>query len=287
MKGLITIRRRAVGTDSFLGEFGMNLSSDPRRSPSPRSRSTSPTAGGRPLSSVGPIDESQLFYLESRGIPPDEARKFIVLGFLEPVVARVPLVVAQDHLATSSRRSGRPAPRRRERPQPDATTTSPATAPARRAGVRRSIFSTPRGDRSVSSLLPRRAGAVAREVVEASGSGARDAVGAGGPAGLEELAKAVLRRRQRDARDDRLEEPEDDELAGLVGRDAAALEVEQLRLVDRADGARVGRARQSGWSISSDGIATDRAAFDRFIPNSPRKLSVPWADFSIVMRPFM
>src|SRR4029453_2075507 len=35
-------------------------------------------------SSVGPIDETQLFYLESRGIPPDEARKFIVLGFLVP-----------------------------------------------------------------------------------------------------------------------------------------------------------------------------------------------------------
>jgi Fe-S cluster assembly protein SufD len=49
-------------------------------------------------SSVGPVDEMQLFYLESRGIPPDEARKFIVLGFLEPVVARVPLVDAQDHL---------------------------------------------------------------------------------------------------------------------------------------------------------------------------------------------
>ena len=43
-------------------------------------------------------------------------------------------------------------------------------------------------------------------------------------------------------RDDRLEEAEDDELARLVGRDAAALEVEQLGLVDRADRARVGRA---------------------------------------------
>ena len=49
-------------------------------------------------SSVGPIDETQLFYLESRGIPPDEARKFIVLGFLEPVVARVPLADARDRL---------------------------------------------------------------------------------------------------------------------------------------------------------------------------------------------
>jgi len=47
---------------------------------------------------VGPIDETQLFYLESRGIPPDDARKFIVLGFLEPVVARVPLAEAQNRL---------------------------------------------------------------------------------------------------------------------------------------------------------------------------------------------
>jgi Fe-S cluster assembly protein SufD len=49
-------------------------------------------------SSVGPIDEAQLFYLESRGIPADEARKFIVLGFLEPVVARVPLEAARERL---------------------------------------------------------------------------------------------------------------------------------------------------------------------------------------------
>ena len=34
-------------------------------------------------------------------------------------------------------------------------------------------------------------------------------------------------------------------------------------------------------------MATERAAFDRFIPNSPRKLSVPIAVFSIVIRPFM
>jgi Fe-S cluster assembly protein SufD len=49
-------------------------------------------------SSVGPIDETQLFYLESRGIDPEEARKFIVLGFLEPVVARVPLESAREQL---------------------------------------------------------------------------------------------------------------------------------------------------------------------------------------------
>jgi Fe-S cluster assembly protein SufD len=49
-------------------------------------------------SSVGPVDELQLFYLVSRGITPVDARKSIVLGFLEPVVARVPLGDTQDRL---------------------------------------------------------------------------------------------------------------------------------------------------------------------------------------------
>jgi len=34
----------------------------------------------------------------SRGLPREIARKFIVLGFLEPVVARIPLGDAQDRL---------------------------------------------------------------------------------------------------------------------------------------------------------------------------------------------
>jgi Fe-S cluster assembly protein SufD len=49
-------------------------------------------------SSVGPIDETQVFYLMSRGLPRELARKFIVLGFLEPVVARIPLAEAEQRL---------------------------------------------------------------------------------------------------------------------------------------------------------------------------------------------
>jgi Fe-S cluster assembly scaffold protein SufB len=99
MKGMIVIDRSAVGTDSFLGEFGMNLSKATRSVAIPSLEIDQPDCRrAAHASSVGPIDESQLFYLESRGIPPDEARKFIVLGFLEPVVARVPLADAQDRL---------------------------------------------------------------------------------------------------------------------------------------------------------------------------------------------
>jgi Fe-S cluster assembly scaffold protein SufB len=99
MKGMIVIEKSAVGTDSYLGEFGMNLSKSTRSVAIPSLEIDQPDCRrAAHASSVGPIDESQLFYLESRGIPPDEARKFIVLGFLEPVVARVPVVDAQDRL---------------------------------------------------------------------------------------------------------------------------------------------------------------------------------------------
>ena len=99
MKGLIRIEKSAHGTDSFLGEFGMNLSKATRSVAIPSLEIDQPDCRrAMHSSSVGPVDEGQLFYLESRGIPPDEARKFIVLGFLEPVVARVPLASAQDRL---------------------------------------------------------------------------------------------------------------------------------------------------------------------------------------------
>jgi Fe-S cluster assembly scaffold protein SufB len=99
MKGLITIEKTAVGTDSFLGEFGMNLSRSARAVAIPSLEIDQPDCRrAMHSSSVGPIDPAQLFYLETRGIPPDEARKFIVLGFLEPVVAQVPLEAARDHL---------------------------------------------------------------------------------------------------------------------------------------------------------------------------------------------
>jgi Fe-S cluster assembly scaffold protein SufB len=99
MKGMIVIDRSAIGTDSFLGEFGMNLSKSTRSVAIPSLEIDQPDCRrAAHASSVGPIDETQLFYLESRGIPPDDARKFIVMGFLEPVVARVPVADAQDRL---------------------------------------------------------------------------------------------------------------------------------------------------------------------------------------------
>ena len=98
-KGMIQIERTAVGTDSFLGEFGMNLSKRARAVAIPSLEIDQPDVRrASHSSSVGPIDEAQVFYLQSRGLPRDLARKFIVMGFLEPVVARIPLPEAQERL---------------------------------------------------------------------------------------------------------------------------------------------------------------------------------------------
>jgi Fe-S cluster assembly scaffold protein SufB len=99
LKGLVTIEKSAIGTDSFLGEYGMNLSKKARAVAIPSLEIDQPDCRRVAHSSaVGPIDETQLFYLETRGISPEDARKFIVLGFLEPVVARIPLESARDAL---------------------------------------------------------------------------------------------------------------------------------------------------------------------------------------------
>jgi Fe-S cluster assembly scaffold protein SufB len=99
MKGLAVIDLPAHGTDSYLGEFAMLLSRQARSVAIPSLEIDQPDCRRvAHASSVGPIDESQLFYLESRGLSPEEARKFIVLGYLEPVVARVPLESARDRL---------------------------------------------------------------------------------------------------------------------------------------------------------------------------------------------
>jgi Fe-S cluster assembly scaffold protein SufB len=99
MKGLATIDLPAHGTDSYLGEFAMLLSRQARSVAIPSLEIDQPDCRRvAHASSVGPIDESQLFYLMSRGLDPEEARKAIVLGYLEPVVARVPLESARDRL---------------------------------------------------------------------------------------------------------------------------------------------------------------------------------------------
>ena len=61
-------------------------------------------------STVGPIDDDQLYYLESRGIPPDDAERLIVLGFFDDVLERLPVERAVAGLAALGGREARAPP---------------------------------------------------------------------------------------------------------------------------------------------------------------------------------
>ncbi|MEI6155854.1 MAG: SufD family Fe-S cluster assembly protein [bacterium] len=99
IKGVTTIPRSGRGTNSYLGEFGMLLSKTARSVAIPSLWIDQPdcerAAHG---SSVGPIDPAQIFYLRSRGLTDAEARRTIVMGFLEPVVAALPLEAEAERL---------------------------------------------------------------------------------------------------------------------------------------------------------------------------------------------
>ena len=47
---------------------------------------------------VGPVDEEQLFYLQCRGLPRDEAERLLIAGFFTGVIQRVPVVQVRTKL---------------------------------------------------------------------------------------------------------------------------------------------------------------------------------------------
>jgi Fe-S cluster assembly protein SufD len=49
-------------------------------------------------SAVGPIDEEQRFYLESRGVPTAIAERLIVTGFFDQVLSKLPVAGVADAL---------------------------------------------------------------------------------------------------------------------------------------------------------------------------------------------
>ena len=99
VKGVTTIPRSGRGTNSYLGEFGMLLSKTARSVAIPSLWIDQPdcerAAHG---SSVGPIDPNQIFSLRARGLTEAEARRTMVMGYLEPVVAALPLEEEADRL---------------------------------------------------------------------------------------------------------------------------------------------------------------------------------------------
>jgi len=88
--GLIRIRKEARGTNAFQTNRNLVLSEGAGAESVPNLEIETDDVRCSHASAVGPIDEDQLYYLESRGVPPQVAERLIVLGFLSEILDRLP-----------------------------------------------------------------------------------------------------------------------------------------------------------------------------------------------------
>lgn len=88
--GDVLIGADATGTDSYEANRNLVLTTGARADSIPNLEiETGDIAGAGHASATGRFDEEQLFYLEARGIPEDEARRLVVLGFLTEIVQKI------------------------------------------------------------------------------------------------------------------------------------------------------------------------------------------------------
>ncbi|HEV7742188.1 MAG TPA: Fe-S cluster assembly protein SufD [Pseudolysinimonas sp.] len=88
--GDVLIGRAATGTDSYEQNRNLVLSEGTRADSIPNLEiETGDIAGAGHASATGRFDDEHLFYLQSRGITEDEARRLVVLGFLSEIVQKI------------------------------------------------------------------------------------------------------------------------------------------------------------------------------------------------------
>jgi Fe-S cluster assembly protein SufD len=88
--GLIHVAKDARGTNAFQTNRNVKLSDGAWAESVPNLEIENNDVHCSHASTVGPIDEDQRFYLESRGVPPQVAERLIVAGFFEEVLANLP-----------------------------------------------------------------------------------------------------------------------------------------------------------------------------------------------------
>ena len=88
--GMIHIGKDARGTVAHQTNRNLLLSPDSSAESVPNLEIENNDVKCSHASAVGPIDEEHRYYLESRGVPPSEAERLIVLGFFADLLNRVP-----------------------------------------------------------------------------------------------------------------------------------------------------------------------------------------------------
>jgi Fe-S cluster assembly protein SufD len=96
--GLIHIASGARGSDAFQTNRNIVLSDDAKADSIPNLEIENNEVRCSHAASVGPVDEDEVFYLQTRGIPRAEAERLIVSGFFQEVLDRVPLEEVRSSL---------------------------------------------------------------------------------------------------------------------------------------------------------------------------------------------
>ena len=88
--GDVLIRAAAEGTETYELNRNLVLTEGARADSVPNLEiETGEIVGAGHASTTGRFDDQQLFYLQSRGIPEEQARRLVVRGFFNSIVARI------------------------------------------------------------------------------------------------------------------------------------------------------------------------------------------------------
>lgn len=94
--GLIRVRKNARGTNAFQTNRNLKLSDHAWAESVPNLEIENNDVRCSHASTVGPVDEDQRFYLESRGVPTAVAERLIVAGFFAEVLEQLPVAQLAD-----------------------------------------------------------------------------------------------------------------------------------------------------------------------------------------------
>jgi Fe-S cluster assembly protein SufD len=89
--GTIRVRKEARGTNALQTNRNIKLSDGAWAESVPNLEIENNDVRCSHASAVGPVDEDQLFYLESRGIPTPVAERLVVTGFFDEVLTALPV----------------------------------------------------------------------------------------------------------------------------------------------------------------------------------------------------
>ncbi|WP_078311983.1 MULTISPECIES: Fe-S cluster assembly protein SufD [unclassified Mycobacterium] len=97
--GDVLIRAEATGTDTFELNRNLILTDGARADSVPNLEiETGEIAGAGHASATGRFDDEQLFYLRSRGIAEEDARRLVVRGFFQDIIGRIGIESVRDRL---------------------------------------------------------------------------------------------------------------------------------------------------------------------------------------------